>query len=263
MQEDPSFRSKINAETGQNIISGMGELHLEILVDRLQREFKIDCKAGKPRVAYRETITKPAESETLFEQLLEGKEQFAQCKIFIEPLENGSGFKFDNKLSEESLPKIFVEAIEQGILDAMSNGVLSGFSLIDIKATLISANYLADISTEMAFSIAARNSMRDCAVKGNPILLEPSMNVEVVTPVSFTGDVIGDLNARQGKIRGMEDQSGIQVISAEAPLAEMFGYSTRLRSLTQGRASFTMQFGHYTSVNESTRKALTGEDKLA
>ena len=263
MQEDPSFRSKINAETGQNIISGMGELHLEILVDRLQREFKIDCKAGKPRVAYRETITQAAESETLFEQLLEGKEQFAQCKIFIEPLENGSGFEFDNKLSEESLPKIFVEAIEQGILDAMSNGVLSGFSLIDIKATLISANYLADISTEMAFSIAARNSMRECALKGNPILLEPSMNVEVVTPVSFTGDVIGDLNARQGKIRGMEDQSGIQVISAEAPLAEMFGYSTRLRSLTQGRASFTMQFGHYTSVTESTRKALTGEDKLA
>ncbi len=263
MQEDPSFRSKVNAETGQNIISGMGELHLEILVDRLQREFKIDCKAGKPRVAYRETITQPAESETLFEQLLEGKEQFAQCKISIEPLENGGGFRFDNKLSEESLPKIFVEAIEQGILDAMSNGVLSGFSLIDIKATLISANYLADISTEMAFSIAARNSMRDCAVKGYPILLEPSMNVEVVTPVSFTGDVIGDLNARQGKIRGMEDQSGIQVISAEVPLAEMFGYSTRLRSLTQGRASFTMQFGHYTSVTESTRKALTGEDKLA
>ena len=145
----------------------------------------------------------------------------------------------------------------------MNNGILSGFSLIDLKATLLSAKYMEDISTEMAFSIAARNSMRDCAMKGKPVLLEPSMIIEVVTPVSFTGEVIGDLNARQGKIRGMEDQSGIQVISAEAPLAEMFGYSTRLRSLTQGRASFTMQFGHYTSVTESTRKSLTGESKLA
>ena len=259
MQEDPSFRSKIDVETGQNIISGMGELHLEILVDRLQREFKVDCKAGKPRVAYRETITQASESETRFEQLLEGKEQFAICRISIEPLKTGGGFEFENKLSIDHVPKTFVDAIEQGIRDAMNNGVVAGFSLIDIKATLKSAKYMAEISTELAFSIVGLNALRDCALKAKPILLEPSMNVEVVTPASFTGDIIGDLNARKGKIRGMEEQSGIQVISAEAPLAEMFGYSTRLRSLSQGRASFTMQFGHYTSVAESTRKALTGE----
>ena len=209
-----------------------------------------------------QTITQPAESEVRFEQMLEGKEQFALCKISIEPLENGSGFEFENSLSVD-IPKIFVDAVEKGIRDAMSNGVIAGFSLIDLKATLMKAEFISEISTEMAFSIAARNSLRECAIKGNPVLLEPSMNIEVVTPVTFTGEVIGDLNARQGKIRGMEDQSGIQVISAEAPLAEMFGYSTRLRSLTQGRASFTMQFGHYTSVTESTRKSLTGESKLA
>ena len=259
MQEDPSFRSKIDTETGQNIISGMGELHLEILLDRLQREFKVDCKAGNPRVAYRETITQTAESEIRFEQILEGKDQFALCKIRLEPLENGSGFEFENKLSTGNIPKVFVDAIEQGILDAMSNGVVSGFSLIDLKATLLYAEHIDEISTEMAFAIAAQNTFRECAIKASPVLLEPSMNIEVVTPVTFTGDVIGDLNARQGRIRGMEEENGIQVISAEAPLAEMFGYSTRLRSLSQGRASFTMQFGHYTSVTEATRKTLTGE----
>ena len=259
MQEDPSFRSKVNVETGQNIISGMGELHLEILVDRLQREYKVDCKAGTPRVAYRETITQSSESEIRFEQLLEGKEQFALCKIGIEPLKTGDGFEFENRLSVDNVPNNYVEAIERGIRDAMGNGVIAGFSLIDLKATLISAEYMVEVSSELAFSIAGLNAFRECALKAKPILLEPSMNIEVVTPVSFTGDVIGDLNARKGKIRGMEEQSGIQVISAEAPLAEMFGYSTRLRSLTQGRASFTMQFGNYSAVTESTRKTLSGE----
>ena len=259
MQEDPSFRSKVDSETGQNIISGMGELHLEIMVDRLQREFNVDCKAGKPRVAYRETITQVADSEVRYEQQLEGKDQFASCKIILEPLPAGGGFEFENRLTTENLPAKFAEAIEQGIRNSMSNGVIAGFSLIDLKVSLIEAEYLDELSTEIAFSIAGVNALRECAVKAKPILLEPSMKIEVVTPVSFTGDVIGDLNARQGRIRGMEEQGGIQVISAEAPLAEMFGYSTRLRSLTQGRASFTMHFGHYSSVNESTRKALTGE----
>ena len=259
MQEDPSFRSRIDAETGQNIISGMGELHLEVMVHRLQREFRIDCKAGTPRVAYRETITKAADSETRFEQQLDGKDQFAFCRISLEPLEAGGGFEFKNKLSAEELPTQFAEALEQGIQDAMSNGVLAGFSLIDLKVCLVAGEYLDESSTEVAFTIAGVNALREGVRKAGPALLEPSMKIEVVTPVSFTGEVIGDLNARHGRIRGMEEQGGIQVVEAEAPLAEMFGYSTRLRSLTQGRASFTMHFSHYTSVTESTRKILIGE----
>jgi elongation factor G len=259
MQEDPSFRSRFDAETGQNIISGMGELHLEVMVHRLQREFRIDCKAGKPRVAYRETITRAADSETRFEQQLDGKDQFAFCRISLEPLEAGGGFEFENKLSAEELPTQFAEALEQGIQDAMSNGVLAGFSLIDLKVCLVAGEYLEESSTEVAFTIAGVNALREGVRKAGPALLEPSMKIEVVTPVSFTGEVIGDLNARHGRIRGMEEQGGIQVVEAEAPLAEMFGYSTRLRSLTQGRASFTMHFSHYTSVTESTRKILIGE----
>ncbi len=258
MQEDPSFRSRIDEETGQNIISGMGELHLEVIVDRLQREFRVECKAGTPRVAYRETITQRAESEIRVEQQFDGKEQFAFCKISLEPLESGSGFEFENHLSLEQLPSIFAEALEQGVLDAMSNGVLAGFSLIDLKATLLAGEYNEDSSTEVAFTIAGVNALREGALKAKPNLLEPTMKIEVVTPVSFTGDVIGDLNARHGRIRGMDEQGGIQVVMAEAPLAEMFGYSTRLRSLSQGRASYTMHFSHYSSVSESTRRALTG-----
>ncbi|MDG1860054.1 MAG: EF-Tu/IF-2/RF-3 family GTPase, partial [SAR324 cluster bacterium] len=259
MQEDPSFQSRIDAETGQNIISGMGELHLEVMVDRLQREFRIDCKAGTPRVAYRETITQAADSETRFEQQLDGKDQFAFCRISLEPLEAGGGFEFENRLTAEELPRLFAEALEQGIQDAMSNGVLAGFSLIDLKVCLVAGEYLEESSTEVAFTIAGVNALRKGVRKAGPALLEPSMKIEVVMPVSFTGDVIGDLNARHGRIRGMEEQGGIQVVEAEAPLAEMFGYSTRLRSLTQGRASFTMHFSHYTSVTESTRKILIGE----
>jgi len=259
MQEDPSFRSRIDAETRQNIISGMGELHLEVMVHRLQREFRIDCKAGTPRVAYRETITQAADSETRFEQQLDGKDQFAFCRISLEPLEAGGGFEFENKLSDEELPTQFAEALEQGIQDAMSNGVLAGFSLIDLKVCLVAGEYLEESSTEVAFTIAGVNALREGVRKAGLALLEPSMKIEVVTPVSFTGEVVGDLNARHGRIRGMEEQGGIQVVEAEAPLAEMFGYSTRLRSLTQGRASFTMHFSHYTSVTESTRKILIGE----
>ncbi len=259
MQEDPSFRSRIDAETGQNIISGMGELHLEVMVDRLQREFRVDCKAGTPRVAYRETITQAAVSEMRFEQQLEGKEQFAFCKISLEPLKAGGGVEFENQLAADQLPEKFVEAIEQGIRDAMSNGVLAGFSIIDLKICLIAGEYLEESSTEIAFSIAGANVLREGVRRAEPALLEPSMKIEVVTPVAFTGDVIGDLNAHNGRIRGMEEQGGVQVVSAEAPLARMFGYSTRLRSLTQGRASYTMRFSHYTSVTESTRKALVGE----
>ena len=258
MQEDPSFRSRVDDETGQNIISGMGELHLEVLVDRLHREFRVDCKAGKPRVAYRETITKSADSEARVEQQLDGKEQFAFCKIRLEPLEAGGGIEFENHLPEGELPSIFAEALEQGVNNAMSNGILAGFSLIDLKVSLIAVDYNEESSTEVAFTIAGVNALREGALKAKPNLLEPSMKIEVETPAAFTGDVIGDLNARHGRIRGMEEQGGVQVLMAEAPLAEMFGYSTRLRSLTQGRASYTMHFSHYDSVSDSTKRALTG-----
>jgi elongation factor G len=263
MQEDPSFRSKIDTETGQNIISGMGELHLEIMVDRLQREFKVDCKAGTPRVAYRETITEAVDSVTKFEKMLDGKEQFASCSITLEPLKAGGGFEFTNKMSAYDLPANFVVAVEQGVRDAMGNGVLAGFEMIDLKVSLVAAEYLEEVSTEIAFSIAGMNALRAGVQKARPTLLEPSMKIEVVTPVSFTGEVIGDLNARHGRIRGMEVQGEFQVISAEAPLAEMFGYSTRLRSLTQGRATFTMHFSHYSNVTEATRKTLTGESSCS
>ncbi len=258
MQEDPSFRSRVDDETGQNIISGMGELHLEVIVDRLHREFRVDCKAGTPRVAYRETITMSADSEVRFEQQLDGKEQFAYCRLNLEPLKAGSGFEFDNHLSDDELPTTFAEAVEQGVNDAMNNGILAGFSMIDLKVSLVAGEYSEESSTEVAFTIAGVNALREGALKAKPNLLEPTMKIEVVTPASFTGDVIGDLNARHGRIRGMEEQGGIQVVNAEAPLVEMFGYSTRLRSLTQGRASYTMHFSHYSSVSESTRKTLTG-----
>ena len=177
----------------------------------------------------------------------------------MEPIEAGGGFEFENKLSAAQLPEILAESVEHGIRGALSNGVLAGFAVIDLKATLVSADYLEELSTEVAFSIAGINVIRAGLQKAKPILVEPSMKIEVVAPVAFTGEVVGDLNARHGRIRGMDEQGGIQVISAEVPLAEMFGYSTRLRSLTQGRASFTMHFSHYTSVTEATRKALTGE----
>jgi Translation elongation factors (GTPases) len=232
--------------------------HPEEIVDRLKRFLRVECKAGTPRVAYRETITQAADSEARVEQQLEGKEQFAFCKIRLEPLEAGGGFEFENHLKEEELPTLFAEALEQGVHDAMNKGVLAGFSLIDLKVTWVESEYNEESSTEAAFTIAGVKAIREGAMKAKPNLLEPTMKIEVVTPVSFTGEVIGDLKARQGRIRGREEQGGIQGVMAEAPLAEKFGNSTRGRSLTQGRASYTMHFSHYDSVSESTKKARTG-----
>ena len=259
MQEDPSFRSKVDTETGQMVISGMGELHLEIMVDRLQREFKVDCKAGKPRVAYRESITQTAHSDARFDRLLDGKEQNVSCGLKIEPLEGGQGFVFENILSKANLPEECAIAVEQGIQDSLGNGMLAGFPIIDLKATLVSADFEEDQSSPLAFSIAAGTAFQQGVRNAAPELLEPSMDLEIVLPLQYTGDVIGDLNARRGRVRGLEERSGLQVISGEVPLSEMFGYSTQLRSLTQGRASFTMQFNHYIPVTDATRATLTGE----
>ena len=259
MQEDPSFRSRVDMETGQMVISGMGELHLEIMVDRLQREFRVDCKAGKPRVAYRESITQSVDSDARFDRLLEGKEQNVSCTLKLEPLESGQGFVFENLLSKGNLPEEHASAVEQGIQDSLGNGILAGFPIIDLKVTLISAEFDEEQSSPRAFSIAAATAFQQGVRKSAPVLLEPSMDLEIVLPLQNTGDVIGDLNSRRGRVRGLEERTGLQVISAEVPLSEMFGYSTQLRSLTQGRASFTMQFNHYIPVTDATRATLTGE----
>ncbi len=259
MQEDPTFRSRVEAETGQMVISGMGELHLEVMVDRLLREFRVSCKAGKPRVAYRETITVETETEATFDRTLEGKEQRVNCRLVLKPLETGRGFIFENQIPASRLPKEFAQAVERGIQDSLSNGVLAGFPLIDLKAVLTGAEYDDEHCSEMAFSIAGATAFQEGVRDAGPQLLEPAMKIEVVLPLQYTGDVIGDLNSRRGRVRGMEERGGVQVISAEAPLGEMFGYSTQLRSLTQGRASYSMHFSHYSPVTETTRCTLTGE----
>ena len=258
IQEDPSFRSRIESETGQIVISGMGELHLEVMVDRLQREFRVECKAGKPRVAYRETITSEAEAEATFDRPLEGRDQHVSCRLKLEPIEKGKGFVFENAVSCGKLPGQFSMSLEQGIQDSLGNGILAGFPLIDLKVSLLSCNYEED-STQLAFSIGAATAFQEGLKQADSILLEPSMKIEVILPMQHTGDIIGDLNARRGRVRGMEERAGVQVIDAEAPLSEMFGYSTQLRSLTQGRASYSMQFSHYIPVTDATRGILTGE----
>ncbi len=246
--EDPSFRVKIDEETGQTIISGMGELHLEIIVDRLKREFKVGANVGKPQVAYKETITKPAKGEGKYIKQTGGRGQYGHAIIEIEPLPQGSGFKFIDKITGGVIPKEFIPAVQKGIEEAMEKGFLAGYPMIDIKVTLVDGSYHEVDSSEMAFKIAGSLAFQQAVEKAKPILLEPIMKVEVVIPDEYMGEVIGDLNSRRGKILGMEARSGGQVITAEVPLAEMFGYATRLRSLTQGRGNFTMQFSHYSPV---------------
>ena len=247
-QEDPSFRNHVDGETGQMLISGMGELHLEVIVDRLHREFRVACKAGKPRVAYRETITQQASEAGKFDRTLEGKPQFVQCQISVEPIETGKGIVFENTVS--SLPKAYVVAVEQSIKNALSSGVLAGYPVLGVKARLEMAEYQEETASETAFSIAAVSAVRKAMNAARPTPLEPSMKIEVVLPPEFLGDVIGDLNGRRGRVRGMEERSGAQVVTADAPLAEMFGYATGLRSMTQGRASYTMHFSSYTPVKK-------------
>ncbi len=246
--EDPSFRVRIDEETGQTIISGMGELHLEIIVDRLKREFKVGANVGKPQVAYKETITKPSKGEGKYIKQTGGRGQYGHAIIEIEPLPQGSGFKFVDKITGGVIPKEFIPAVQKGIEEAMEKGFLAGYPMIDVKVTLLDGSYHEVDSSEMAFKIAGSMAFQQAVEKAKPIILEPIMKVEVVVPDEYMGEVIGDLNSRRGKILGMEARSGGQVITAEVPLAEMFGYATRLRSLTQGRGNFTMQFSHYSPV---------------
>ncbi len=246
--EDPSFRVKIDEETGQTIISGMGELHLEIIVDRLKREFKVGANVGRPQVAYKETITRPAKGEGKYIKQTGGRGQYGHALIEIEPLPQGTGFKFVDKITGGVIPKEFIPAIQKGIEEAMEKGYLAGYPIVDVKITLNDGSYHEVDSSEMAFKIAGSLAFQQAVEHAKPILLEPIMKVEVVIPNEYMGEVIGDLNSRRGKILGMQARSGGQVIVAEVPLSEMFGYATRLRSLTQGRGNFTMQFSRYSPV---------------
>jgi len=247
-EEDPTFRVKVDEETGQTIIRGMGELHLEIIVDRLLREFKVEANVGKPQVAYRETIRKKVTQEGKFIRQSGGRGQYGHVVLDIEPNEPGKGFEFVNKIVGGVVPKEYIPAVQAGVEEAMQSGVLAGYPVVDVKVTLHDGSYHEVDSSEMAFKVAASIGFKEGARKADPVLLEPIMKVEVVTPEEFMGDVMGDLNARRGRIEGMERRGSTQVIRAMVPLASMFGYATDLRSATQGRAVYTMQFSHYEEV---------------
>jgi elongation factor G len=255
-KEDPSFRVTSDPETGQTLIAGMGELHLEIIVDRLLREFKVDASVGKPQVAYRETIRRAVEAEGRFVRQTGGHGQFGVVDLKVEPLGKGSGFEFVDATKGGAIPRNFIPSVEAGVKESMENGVLAGYPMVDIRATLLDGQYHEVDSSEIAFKIAGSMAFREAAEKASPILLEPVMEVEVVTPQEFMGEVIGDLNARRGKILSMENRGGAQVIESRVPLATMFGYATRLRSITQGRATYTMQFAAYEPVPQQIYEEL-------
>ena len=254
-KEDPSFRVTSDEETGQTLIAGMGELHLDIIVDRLTREFNVNANVGKPQVAYRETITKPSKSDTKYAKQSGGRGQYGHAVIEIEP-NPGNGYEFVNSITGGVIPKEYIPAIDKGMQDALKSGVLAGFPAVDVKVNLVFGSYHEVDSSEQAFYVAGSMAIKDAMRKANPVLLEPIMSVEVVTPEEYLGDVMGDLNGRRGKVQGMEPRAGAQVISCHVPLSEMFGYATDLRSRSQGRATFSMQFDHYEKVPTSISEEL-------
>jgi elongation factor G len=249
--EDPSLYVSTNEENGQVVIKGMGELHLEIIVDRMKREFKVEANIGAPQVAYRETITKLAEIDYTHKKQSGGAGQFARIKVVFEPLETGQGFQFESKIVGGAVPKEYIPGVEKGLTAAKEAGVVAGFPMIDFKATLIDGAYHDVDSSVMAFEIAAKTAFKEGIAKAAPRLLEPIMKVEVVTPEEYMGDIIGDINSRRGQISGMEPRGNAQVINASAPLSAMFGYVNTLRSMSQGRAQYTMIFSHYDQVPQA------------
>ena len=257
-EEDPTFRCYTDEETGQTIIAGMGELHLEIIVDRLLREFKVEANVGKPQVAYRETIRKEASSDTKYARQSGGKGQYGHCKITIEPNPD-KGYEFVNNIVGGAIPKEYIAPIDAGIQGAMQSGVIAGYSMVDVKVTLYDGSYHEVDSSEMAFKIAGSMAFKDAARKADPVLLEPIMKVVVITPEEYMGDVIGDINSRRGEIQGFEDRSGVKQINARVPLAEMFGYATDLRSKTQGRGQYVMEPDGYKEVPKSIAEAIVTE----
>jgi elongation factor G len=261
-EEDPTFRVHTDAETSQTIISGMGELHLEIIVDRMMREFKVDANIGRPQVAYRETIKKRVEKvEGKFIRQSGGKGQYGHCVINMQPSEPGQGFVFEDKIVGGVIPREYIGPIEQGIKEALENGVLAGYPMVDVKVELIYGSYHDVDSSEMAFKIAGSMAFKEAAKKAQPVILEPMMNVEVVVPEAYMGDVLGDLSSRRGKIGGMTQRGEAQVIASTVPLSEMFGYSTKLRSMSQGRAVYSMEFAHYEEVPKSKAEEIISKVK--
>ncbi|WP_420341118.1 elongation factor G [Wansuia hejianensis] len=258
-EEDPTFKTYTDEETGQTIIAGMGELHLEIIVDRLLREFKVEANVGNPQVAYKESITKPAEADTKYARQSGGRGQYGHVKIKIEPQEPGKGYEFVNNIVGGAIPKEYIGSVDAGIQEAMQAGILGGYPVLDVKVTLYDGSYHDVDSSEMAFKIAGSMAIKEAMAKGNPVLLEPMMKVEVTIPEEYMGDVMGDINSRRGRIEGMDLRNGVQVVDAYVPLAEMFGYATDLRSNTQGRGLYSMQFDHYEPVPSSIADKVIGE----
>jgi elongation factor G len=260
-EEDPTFRVSVDPETNQTVIAGMGELHLEILVDRMLREFKVEANVGAPQVAYRETIRKAIKAEGKFIRQSGGKGQYGHVVIQVEPGDPGSGFEFVSKIVGGSVPKEYIGPAEQGMKEACESGILAGYPVIDLKATLVDGSFHEVDSSEMAFKIAGSMAIKEAVMKASPVLLEPTMKVEVEVPEDFLGDVMGDLNSRRGQIEGMGSEDGISKVSAKVPLAEMFGYATDIRSKTQGRGIFSMEFSHYDEVPRNVAEAIIAKSK--
>ena len=260
-EEDPTFKTYTDEESGQTIIAGMGELHLEIIVDRLLREFKVEANVGKPQVSYKETITREATVDTRYARQTGGKGQFAHCKIIVEPNESGKGYEFINKITGGAIPKEYIPCVDQGIQGAMQAGVLAGYQVVDVKVTLIDGSYHEVDSSEMAFKICGSMAFKEACTKAGPTLLEPIMKVVVTAPDDYMGDVMGDINARRGQILGSDIRNGAAVVEANVPLASMFGYATDLRSKTQGRATYSMEPSHYVELPKGLQEALTGGRK--
>ena len=255
-QEDPSFQVRTDEESGQTIISGMGELHLEIIVDRMKREFKVEANVGKPQVAYRETIRQTVEQEGRFVRQSGGRGQFGHVWIKLQPQEPGAGYEFQNSIVGGVIPREYIPAVDKGIQEQLASGVLAGYPVVDVKVTLFDGSYHEVDSSEMAFKIAGSMAFKEGCRSAKPVLLEPVMRVEVVTPEDYMGDVMGDLNRRRGLVQGMEEAPSGRIIRAEVPLAEMFGYATALRSMSQGRATYSMEFGHYNEAPNNVADAV-------
>lgn len=262
-EEDPTFRVYTDHETGQTIIKGMGELHLEVIVDRMRREFKVDANQGKPQVSYRETISSPVDIDSKFVRQSGGKGQYGHVKVKFEPQEQGNGFEFVNGIVGGSIPKEYIPSVQNGIVEAMQTGVMAGYPVVDLKATLYDGSFHEVDSSEMAFKIAASMALKDGVRKGKPILLEPIMKVEVITPDEFLGTVLGDLNSRRGRVEGMEVRGTTQVVRAYVPLASMFGYTTDLRSSTQGRATSSMEFHHYEALPDYMAQEIIAKQRTS
>jgi len=261
-EEDPTFRVHSDPETAQTIISGMGELHLEIIVERMRREFKVDANVGRPQVAYRETVRKRVEDiEGKFIRQTGGRGQYGHVVINLEPGQPGTGFVFEDNIVGGAIPKEYISPVEQGVKEALENGVLAGYPMVDVKVELVDGSFHDVDSSEMAFKIAGSMAVKEAARRAHPILLEPIMDVEVVTPSDYMGDVIGDLSARRGKIGGMTQRADAHIVAASVPLSEMFGYSTTLRSMSQGRAIYSMEFSHYQEVPKAKAEEIVSKVK--